>query len=204
MKQIQTTLLVDNFYSCPLALQRVAKSLTYGDKEYEGHTYKGVGLGFEPENIWDYISLALNRKVTPSGVSLFRLGTATEAPTTYIHADGGIATGAAVLYLSEAPPEIAMAGTAFWRHKETGLTEWPSEQWCRENIGDSVKAVQDFWKKLDDEGADESKWQMTDLAGQRFNRISLYPSKYFHSRYPKDAWGSTAEDGRITWTGFYS
>lgn len=203
MSPITTTLLIDNFYSCPLALQRVAKSLAYGDKEYEGHTYKGVGLGFEPENIWEYISIYLNRTVTPSGVSMFRLGTAVEQPTTYIHADGGIATTAAVLYLSEAP-EAIIAGTAFWKHKETGLTDWPTEEWCRANVGDSLSAINEFGEKLNSDGADESKWQMTDLAGQRFNRISIYPSKRFHSRYPKDAWGSTPEDGRVTWCAFFS
>lgn len=195
-----TILTIDDFYPTPLALAIVARGLNYGPQEYKGHTYNGIGLGFEPEKIWLYIQAALGRQVTPV-LNYFRLGTKTEPTTTYIHADGVCANYAAVLYLTEAPVDV-IAGTAFWKHRETGLLAAPTEQWIRANVGDSEEAVKAFIVKLNSDGNDETKWQMTDLVGQRFNRLTIYPSNFFHSRYPKDAWGSAVNDGRIVWTGF--
>lgn len=196
-----TTVIYDDFYPAPIALQKVARSLDFGPQEYKGHTYTGIGRGYEPEKIWGYISVMLGKVVRPE-LEYFRLGTATEKPTTYIHADGICANSAAVLYLSEAPDGI-QAGTAFWKHKETGLYAAPDEKWIRSNIGDSADAVAGFLSKINSDGNDESKWVMTDLVGQRFNRIVTYPSNIFHSRYPQAAWGNDVNDGRLVWTGFF-
>lgn len=194
-------LTVDNFYPSPIALSIVAKTLDYGKVEFKGHEYTGIGLGYEPEGIWRYIEMQLGRTIKP-GVSYFRLGTEYEKPTTYIHADGSCSTYAAVLYLSDAP-EGLVGGTAFWKHKNTGLTMAPTEDWIRRNVGDSETAVTDFISTLNSDGNDESKWQMTDLIGQKFNRITTYNGNIFHSRYPQAAWGNSVKDGRLVWTGFY-
>lgn len=191
----------DNFYHAPKALSIVAKGLNYGEQEHAGHKYTGIGLGFEPEGLWPLIRGVVG-SIAP-GISYFRLGTKEEKPTTYIHADGSCGTHAAVLYLSE-PPDGVIAGTAFWKHKETGLTSAPTEAWIRANIGDSDKAVREFIEKLNADGNDESKWQMTDLIGQKFNRIAIYNGNIFHSRYPQAAWGSGVNDGRLVWTGFFN
>lgn len=194
--------ILDDFYPTPLALQRVARSITYKTETYEGHEYKGIGLGFSPEGIWEYISGPLGRPVYPT-MEYFRLGTEDAEPTTYIHADNAIASRAAVLYLSDAPNSV-IGGTAFWKHKETGLTHMPTEEWVRKNIGDSDDAIKQFIKKLNEEGNDEKYWQMTDLVGQKFNRITIYRGNQFHSRYPKSGWGKDVNDGRLAWTGFFN
>lgn len=197
-----STVVLDNFYPAPIALQRVARGIEYKTEMYDGHPYKGVGLGFSPEGIWDYIGAPFGRTAVPS-MEFFRLGTADLDPSSYIHADSGIAQWAAVLYLSEAP-DMVIGGTAFWKHKETGLTEMPTPDWVRKNFGDSDKGIQTFIDKINADGQDESKWQMTDLVGQKFNRIVMYSGKKFHSRYPKDGWGKDVTDGRLVWTSFFN
>lgn len=184
-------IVIDNFHPVAKPIALMARSLKYGPQEWEGHIYKGIGLGYSPELFWDTLSIHLGRQVVPK-MEFFRLGTKEEAPTTYIHADNACAKYAVVWYLSEAP-DCMVAGTAFWKHRASDKHE----------LSESDRADADFIKALDADGADESKWVMTGLCGQRFNRLVTYPANVFHSRYPKDAWGETAADGRIVYTAFY-
>lgn len=189
---------IDDFYFAPKALARVAQSLDYSVKEHEGHKYNGVSTDFEPEKIVGLMSLNLGRNVQ-MGINLFRLGTAVEKATTHVHADNSMDPFAAVLYLSEAPAGVS-AGTAFWRHKKYQIEQMPTAEWIVANVGPDVQA---FITEINTDGNDESKWELTSLVGQRFNRFVTYPSHWFHSRYPQNAWGETPKDGRLIWTGFY-
>lgn len=181
----------DDFHPVAKPIAAVARGLNYGPQEWKAHAYNGIGLGYSPEMFYDFLSAPFGRKITPL-MEYFRLGTAKEEPTTYIHVDSGCGKYAAVWYLSDAPADT-VAGTAFWRHKETGLYGLPDAE--RENAG--------FLEKLNADGADESKWTMAGLVGQKFNRCVVYPTSLFHSRYPKEAWGNDTTDGRIVFTCFF-
>ncbi len=183
---------VDDFHPAPVAVAAMARSLTYEEKEWKGHKYKGIGLGYSPEGAYGLIGQIFGAAVKPK-LEYFRLGTKADSATTYIHADSICAKYAAVWYLSE-PPAGIVAGTAFWRHKELGITSPPS--------GDTPE-LDTLLARLNSDGNDESKWKMTGLVGQKFNRITIYPTDIFHSRYPQDAWGETVADGRIVWTTFF-
>jgi len=186
-----TQIIVDNFHPVAKPIAAMAKTLVYGPKEWQGHTYKGIGLGYTPELFYEGISSILSREVVPS-MEYFRLGTKEDSATTYIHADGGCAKNAAVWYLTDAPDGV-VAGTAFWKHKETG----------KEFLSEADAQDAELLAKLDADGADESKWVMTGLVGQKFNRLTMYRTNHFHSRYPKEAWGNDASDGRIVFTAFF-
>lgn len=186
-----TQIQIDDFHPCGRAIAALARTLKYGPQEYEGRAYKGIGLGYSPELFYETLSIHLGRTIKPT-LEYFRLGTKEDAATTYIHADSGCAKNAAVWYLSE-PPAGVVAGTAFWRHRATG----------KYGITEADRADEALLASLDADGAGESKWLMTGLCGQRFNRLVTYPTNIFHSRYPQDAWGSGPEDGRIVFTCFY-
>ncbi len=192
---------VDNFHPAPQAIARVAKTLSFDPIELKGVTYRGVGQGYSPEGIYGLIAALFGNTAIRPTMEHFRLGTKAEKPTTYIHADSTCARYAAVWYLSEAPAEV-IAGTAFWKHRELGIESIRDRAHMVELAGgeDQLEA---FGKKMDAEGNDESKWQMTGLVGQKFNRITIYPTTVFHSRYPQDAWGETVHDGRLTWCCFF-
>lgn len=186
-----TQIQIDDFHPVAGPIALMARHLTYGVKEHEGHSYKGIGLGYSPELFYETLSLHLGRHVKPA-LEYFRLGTKEDSATTYIHADSGCAKNAAVWYLSE-PPKGVVAGTAFWKHRETG----------KELLAEADRSNAALLAALDADGADESKWTMTGLCGQKFNRLVTYPTNIFHSRYPQDAWGSGPEDGRIVFTCFF-
>ena len=191
---------IDDFHPAPEAISRVAKTLSYEPIELKGVTYRGVGQGYSPEGVYGLIGSLFGRPVRPT-MEHFRLGTKTEAPTTYIHPDSTCAKYAAVWYLSEAPKDV-IAGTAFWKHRERGLQALNGRDHLVELAGGEDK-IEAFAKLLDEEGNDESKWQMTGLVGQKFNRLTIYQTNYFHSRYPKEAWGESVNDGRLTWACFF-
>jgi hypothetical protein len=191
-----TSVAVDNFHPAPDAITRLAKTLSYEEREHEGHKYKGIGVGYSPEGVAELISSILGRAVID--MEYFRLGTSVgNEITNYIHADAGISQWAAVWYLST-PPIGVVAGTAFWRHKETGLEAVPDKAWLTNN----KMTPEDLAAILQRDNMDESKWEMTGLIGQKYNRIALYPTKIFHSRYPQEAWGKDISDGRLCWTAF--
>lgn len=194
-----TSLSVDGFHPAPDAVTRIAKSLSYEVKEHDGHKYSGIGTGYQLESAASLLGSILGIVSVNIDMEYFRLGIVGESVTSFIHADSGISNFAAVLYLSESPKDVT-AGTAFWKHKELGIETVPDLKW----IEDHGMTVDSLVKKLQDDGNDESKWQMTGLVGQKYNRIAVYPSKIFHSRYPKEAWGKDVNDGRIVWTGFFS
>ncbi len=195
---IISSLAVDDFHPAPGAIARIAKSLDYAEREHEGYKYKGIGTGYSPEGANEYLGQILGRSVHID-MEYFRLGLSTGDITNYIHADSGISTHAAVWYLTDAP-EGVVAGTAFWRHKETGLEELPDANYFMDQ---DQWSVEDLAAVLQRDNFDESKWDMTGLIGQKYNRIAIYPTKKFHSRFPKEAWGTTVEDGRICWTAFF-
>ncbi len=195
---IISSLAVDDFHPAPGAIARIAKTLDYQEREHEGVKYKGIGTGYSPEGAAEYLSQILGRSVHID-MEYFRLGLSSGDITNYIHADNGISTHAAVWYLTDAP-EGVVAGTAFWKHKETGLEEVPDQNYF---LDQDKFSVEDFFNLIQRDNFDESKWDMTGLIGQKYNRIAIYPTKKFHSRFPKDAWGTTVEDGRIAWTAFF-
>lgn len=186
-----STTIFDNFHPVAKPIAAFAKTIKYETVEHEGHSYRGIGRGYSPEMFYDLLSVALGRTITPK-MEFFRLGTKEEAPTTYIHADNACAKNAAVWYLSDAPDDL-VSGTAFWRHRASGRYE----------LSESDRTDADLLASLDADGADEAKWQMVGLVGQKFNRLVIYPSNLFHSRYPKDAWGTDASNGRITFACFF-
>lgn len=184
-------LIIDDFHPVAKPIAEFAKTLTYGPQEWEGHTYRGIGLGYSPEMFWDLLSNALGRTVTPK-MEFFRIGTKTEKPLSYIHADNACAKFAVVWYLSEAPKGL-VAGTAFWTNKETGS----------DTLTDAERTDAGLIDRLVADSADESKWVMSGLCGQKFNRVVIYPSNVYHSRYPQDAWGNDVSDARIVYTAFF-
>jgi hypothetical protein len=44
---------------------------------------------------------------------------------------------------------------------------------------------------------------MTALLPMRFNRFLTYPTCFFHSRYPFEAFGNAPENGRLVWVCFF-
>ena len=115
-----------------------------------------------------------------------RLNYGGELPNQSIHSDVGWGTHAAVVYLCDGP-----GGTAFWKHTPTNATRLPAWDDDLRNI-----VAQDV-----DDG---SKWEQVALAELKPNRAVFYESEVFHSRWPFEAFGDGAEDGRLILVAFFT
>jgi len=91
---------------------------------------------------------------------------------------------AIVLYIKA--NEKNLNGTAFWEHKNYGLT-WNT------GFGSS-----EFNRLLVEDANNEDKWILNSVIGYESNRLLSYPCEYFHSKYPKEY-----KDQRIVLVMFY-
>lgn len=162
----------------------------------DGATYKRVAVAgrhaFNAE-----ISRWLNTGIAQR-YSVFRLNYGGENPNNAIHSDAGYDTHALVLYLSR--PEDCKGGTAFWRHKKTGFTAWPTEQQILakgKNPKSILTGLTEDWDNLD-------AWEQTHLAEMKFNRAICYSTLAFHSRFPFAAFGTGPENGRLIFCSFFT
>jgi hypothetical protein len=170
-----------------------ALTLKYGDIKSHGVTYPGVNADPDAAKAgWEMVLPAIAKYLNATPLlrmAFWRLAVESHRPDIYIHPDGdGEGTWAAILYLT--PNEDCVGGTAFWTHKETGLSELP------ENGKDLVQ-------RFVEDGKDESKWTMNSLVGMRYNRLLIMRSNQFHARYPERFPFTEPENGRCTFTAFF-
>lgn len=98
----------------------------------------------------------------------------------YIHSDRASGAFTCVVYLNDPGEE---SGTAFYRHRETGLQEMPIE-W----MADKQRAQEMV------EGKKEV-WEQTDFVRGLVNRAVIFNAPLFHSKVPLN--GTTK--GRVVW-----
>ena len=172
-------------------LRADALKLDFSPKEKNGHTYQGVGM--PNDLVKNFLHEELGKAVGAPIVaanSFFRLSKAGEETPHWIHIDNGEARWAAVYYLTPSHP--IGDGTKFWRSIELGSDYAPES--INQHVADYLNSVAN----------DHSKFEGDDFVQGRFNRLISYPTRRFHSRFPKTSSGLTNEDGRLIWCCFYN
>jgi len=144
----------------------------------------------------EFDSLVLDKLSEIDGVkresllAFFRVATEDLDTDWRIHADSKVGDirpeRALVLYISESTKE-GLHGTAFWKHKEVGY-EMP--------LDTSDEEANRF---LLEEANILDNWDLHSVVGYRPNRAVMYPSNYFHSKYPNTGW----KEGRMVYVMFY-
>lgn len=145
--------------------------------------------GISPLQTNDVLSMPFADARFCKPIEFFRLTLDGDILPTYIHNDLAMARKTGVLYLNQ--ERQCKGGTAFWKHKETGLVAHPSPEELEALGGES------FIAQLQRDGLDESKWEQTGLVEMKWNRLLLFDSALFHSPYPRPGWGKGVEDGRL-------
>lgn len=158
---------VDDFLPDADVVFDVVKNSPYSNTEYIGKKFTGVGTC--PLPVKPLMEDILGHKIAVS-VGILRKGDSTLPVTHYIHADNYDATGVMVLYFNEPSYET---GTAFWRHKETGLTRLPDD------------ASDEMFAYLTEEIKKVDNWEMVNYVPVKKNRAVFFDSKMFHSRWPE-------------------
>jgi hypothetical protein len=162
----------------------------------DGAMYSGISKCTAPERWHRSVAQVVGFPIVVR-LEAFRLNLAGELPKSWVHADDICAEHASVLYLTA--EEHCKGGTAFWRHAGLGMDRRFTEddmkaRGIRSDVFHSWMTQE--WKNL-------AFWEMTALIPMRFNRFLTYPTCYFHSRYPFEAFGTGPEDGRLVWVCFF-
>lgn len=164
--------------------------------EAKGHAptpYYTVNIGRDMSQMFDHITAALGQKVLPE-LQAFRLGAEKSHLHNYVHADHTCASLACVYYLNR--QEDCQGGTAFWRHRIHGWDFMPTQNQLDE-AGYTLEQLKADWH-------DPNAWEQVTLAGMKENRLIVYPTQAFHSRWPWEGFGTTPDNSRLIWCGFFN
>ncbi len=190
---------IDDFLHDPKGVRDFALGHDFSQVPvYDGHEYPGFAPVKDGDRVKAYlggrISQAIGGDVAISMACVVK-GTEGFSTQQWIHADNGCGGFAGVLYLFDRPGY----GTAFWRHKETkadGLAEYVK---FHEGAG-----AGDIAGSLQAQGQTQSAWDRTDYVESQFNRLIIYPTDRFHSRWPEKAFGTKPDDCRLTMSIFFN
>jgi hypothetical protein len=190
---------IENYLPDPDKERAAAIAAIYKPEEHNGLNYRGISKVEDPEN-YERIKkiLGLGEQENESWTCFWRLYLANEESETFIHSDCQIGTCTSMVFLNT--PEQCKGGVAFWRHKLYGWDKQPSTQQV-EALG--LQDTKEFWESVWQDGFDERKWEMIDYVPMDYNRMVMFDSNRFHSRYPKKAFGKDINDGRLVKVFFY-
>ncbi len=149
--------------------------------------YEGMSFWGDHAPMLRSLAMAVGGPVVPN--SMFFRVTNVGMERAYIHSDRESGNHTCIAYLSDHAEE---SGTAFFRHKATGLTAMPSFAEMRE------AGVMDELRE-DMVSRDPDKWEQLDFVRGLRNRALIFPAPLFHSRLPLDGIGDTPESGRLVW-----
>lgn len=164
-------LVLDGLIAEPDTYRAGALALPFGDVPAGDQVFHGMALiTASPLSfmLQSYLGLTTTFEA-------FRLSPEGQQEPNFIHADWGMGDWSGVLFLNPAPP--AGDGTTFHRNRATGAIASSAET-------DAEKlAEQPMW-------ADPAQWEPWRTVAAAFNRIVLFPSRYFHSRALPMNWGA--------------
>lgn len=194
-----TPIVIDNFLDDPGAERDTALVQDFKTVVHHDITYRGIAMTVARDSERRILEALRTPGAPGRFVTFWRRYLADEENETYIHADAAIGEVTGVLFLS--PPEHCRGGIAFWRHRLYGWPHVPP-QGELERLG--LEDTPAFWQSLVDDGHHPKKWEMVDYVPMKFNRLVLFWSPMFHSRYPKRAFGSRLEDARLVKCFFFT
>lgn len=132
------------------------KTFDFGEDE----KFHGIALAGDLMELPRWISSRF--PMLAGTVTFFRKSPFGQIEPTFIHTDFGMGEWTGILYLNRAPAEGD--GTVFWKHRETGKI-------ASDEVFDGSGQFSDI-----------AKWEQWQHVHAAFNRLLLFPARYFHSR----------------------
>lgn len=186
----------DNFSPNLLKFRQQVLGAGFGtQKGPDGADYTGI-CKVDDKELSDGIGQAIHHQIVPK-LSCFRLNVEGDKLHSFIHSDDICAQYASVLYMNL--PGTEQGGTAFWKHTGLNIDAMPSAQ----DIQACAYRPDWFCGMMQKEWNDLSYWQQAGFVGMKWNRLLVYPTSMFHSRYPFEPFGTTPQDGRLIWVCFF-
>lgn len=189
-------IVVDDF--CPEIEQVVASAHAAGFSTWLPNKGKVGSSVYEGMGFWGDHALMLRSIVAATGKvvvpnSMFFRVTNEGMEQAYIHSDRHSGAHTCVCYLSDHPTSY---GTAFYKHKPTGLVEMPTFE-DMETMGIAEELTKDMVSR------DPDKWELVDVVEGKYNRAVIFHAPLFHSRFPLEGIGHDENDGRLVWVSHY-
>lgn len=192
----KTIIILDDFINQDQfdPFNKAIESSDFAGVEYFGRFYPGVAPSNDMIDSIVTETIEKRLQLTEDSVSIklsmLRLELESDEPTSWIHADTICGSQYALVgYMNDSP--LKMGGTAFWKHSICG--ESNTEFKDNDLVGMFL---------VKDSHSDQS-WEITGMAGYKKNRVVIYHSDRFHSRFPRKSFGTTKEDGRLIYVCFF-
>ncbi|SIT49039.1 Hypothethical protein [Paraburkholderia ribeironis] len=180
----ETIIVTDDFYRDPLDVRGFALGQDF--------SVKGNYPGARTQPFLHEGILAAIQSIVKNPITYWPLNTyngafqfSVEGDQTWVHADH-TTMWSGVIYLTPNAP--SNAGTAFFRHRETGLESYPDEPFLR--------------RRCDEDASLWDRWSVIDQIGNQFNRLALFRGTRFHCS--QRHFGTCKEDGRLFQTFFFN
>ena len=159
--------IVDNFLPKYTEIKRYVKKAEFKEEE-------GFNISKIPKHIQIPIYQIIEKNFFSNNIiptaCYFRLSTPNIDCDIRIHTDQNHCQWIGILYMTESDDDLS--GTAFWEHPTYGNYLYTE---AKDKEIDNI---------IEYEGKDESIWKLDTVVGARENRLLIYPSNMFHSRYP--------------------
>jgi hypothetical protein len=193
---------IDNFYKNPEAVRKLALSAEYKDVtklNYPG--FQSIKT-YSSESIVNQFSEVLGREVSVDPArhtfGKFRIMLKETGSQLKVHLDG-LSDWTGVLYLN--PSESCEGGTAFYRHRATGLDGRVSEEKTRSFGHDKWETLEK--SIIEPDTLNSSAWEEMMFVAMKFNRLVLFRGgEFFHCH--THSFGHDIIDGRMTQNFFFN
>lgn len=159
--------------------------------EVGSSVYEGMGFWGDHSFMLRSLVDATRSLVVPNSM-FFRI-TNEGMEKAYIHSDRESGAHTCVVYMTD---HEQPSGTAFYRHKRTGLTEMPSFHEM-DDLGILEELKEDMVSR------DPDKWEQLAYVEGKKNRALIFHAPLFHSRYPLEGIGTNEEEGRMVWVSHF-
>lgn len=189
---------IDSFFADPCGVREFALTHDFTQApEFDGVKYPGFAP-VRDERFVRWLETAMSEAIgaiIKINMAAFVAGTEEFETQQWIHSDNACSRYAGVIYLFDKPG----FGTAFWNFKNSGCSNFSQQVKAHEQdrLMDLVSAMQTM-------GKNEDAWVKTDYSDSVFNRLIYYPTDRFHSRYPRQVFGVTPTDCRLTLAIFFN
>lgn len=190
---MESVRIIDNF--CPHIQQVRESALQSGFGKWLPNKGEVGSSVYEGMNFWGLHSFMLASLTINMGTAIFPNNmffrvTNETTEKAYVHSDRMWGAKTCVAYLSD--HANYGSGTGFFRHRASGMIEMPTFE---------VMKDAGLFDQLKDEmvRGEEKDWEQTDFVRGLFNRALVFHAPLFHSRWPKNGIGDSAEAGRMVW-----
>lgn len=161
----------------------IPPSTEVGSGKYEGMNFMG-----RHDLLLRSLQQAIGRPIFPA--SMFFRATKPNTESAYVHSDRMHGDWTCIVYLSE---HKEPSGTAFYKHRESGMTEMPP-------LEELAKLPNYETFKQQMVSGDGKDWEQLDFVRGLFNRALIFYAPLFHARCPKNGLGDGSDEtARIVW-----